>query len=159
MTISVQESIAQKLDRKDPLAGFRDHFVIDNPDLIYLDGNSLGRLPKDTVPHLQDLVENQWGKDLIDGWNGGWFEMPARLGARIAQLIGAEEDEVVVCDTTSVNLFKLATAALRFQGGKKVLVSDEFNFPTDLYVFQGIIDTLNTGHRLDLIRSEDTITI
>lgn len=159
MTLSEHESFALKLDTNDPLASFRDRFVIDDPDLIYLDGNSLGRLPKDTVPHLQDLVENKWGKTLIDGWNEGWFKMPSHLGAKIAKLIGAEEDEVVVCDSTSVNLFKLAAAALKFQDGKKFLVSDEFNFPTDLYVYQGIIDTLNAGHELKLIRSDDSITI
>jgi len=85
--------------------------------------------------------------------------MPTVLGSRIAQLIGARDDEVVVCDTTSVNLFKLAAAALRYQAGKKILVSDEFNFPTDLYVFQGVIDLLNDGHKLNLIRSEDSISI
>lgn len=159
MDKSTQESIALQLDREDPLSGFRDRFVIDNPDLIYLDGNSLGRLPKDTVAHLKDAVENKWGKTLIAGWNAGWFEMPARLGKGIAQLIGAAEDEVVVCDTTSINLYKLAAAALRFQEGKKILVSDEFNFPTDLYIFQGVIDLLDAGHELKLIRSEDTVTI
>jgi len=159
MINSEQESIARQLDNQDPLADFRDLFVIDDPDLIYLDGNSLGRLPKDTIAHLQDLIENKWGKTLIDGWNAGWFEMPVRLGSRIAQLIGAEEDEVVVCDTTSVNLYKLAAAALKYQEGKKILVSDELNFPTDLYVFQGLIDLLNAGHELKLIRSEDSITI
>ena len=159
MERSAQESIAMQLDREDKLSGFRDRFVIDNPDLIYLDGNSLGRLPKDTIAHLKDVVENKWGKTLIDGWNAGWFEMPTRLGKRIAQLIGAAEDEVVVCDTTSVNLYKLAAAALKFKEGKKTLVSDEFNFPTDLYIFQGVIDQLNAGHDLKLIRSEDTISI
>ena len=159
MTISEGESAAVQLDSQDPLANFRDKFVIDDPDLIYLDGNSLGRLPKDTVAHLQDVIDNKWGKTLIDGWNAGWFEMPTRLGSRIAQLIGAEEDEVVVCDTTSVNLYKMAAAALKFQEGKKVLVSDELNFPTDLYVFQGLIDLLDAGHELKLIRSEDSITI
>lgn len=159
MERSAQETIALQLDREDKLSGFRDRFVIDNPDLIYLDGNSLGRLPKDTIAHLKDVVENKWGKTLIDGWNAGWFEMPTRLGKRIAQLIGAAEDEVVVCDTTSVNLYKLAAAALKFKEGKKTLVSDEFNFPTDLYIFQGVIDQLNAGHDLKLIRSEDTISI
>ena len=159
MKRSMDESYALQLDQEDSLAGFRDKFVIDDPDLIYLDGNSLGRLPKATVPHLQDLVENKWGKNLIDGGNAGWFEMPTRLGSRIARLIGAEEDEVVVCDTTSINLFKLAAAALKYQEGKKGLVSDELNFPTDLYVFQGVIDLLNAGHELRLIRSEDRISI
>jgi kynureninase len=159
MTISEPESNAMQLDREDPLADFRDLFVIDDPDLIYLDGNSLGRLPKATVSHLQDQIENIWGRSLIDGWNAGWYEMPSRLGNRIAELIGAEEGEVVVCDTTSMNLYKLAAAALKYQEGKKVLVSDEFNFPTDLYIFQGVIDLLNAGHELKLIRSKDTITI
>jgi kynureninase len=159
MNISQQEAKALELDQVDPLADFRNSFVIDDPDLIYLDGNSLGRLPKDSVPHLQNLIENKWGKDLIDGWNKGWYEMPTRLGGRIAQLIGAEEDEVVVCDSTSVNLYKLAAAALKYQEGRKILVSDEFNFPTDLYVFQGIIETLDAGHQLKLIRSDDSITI
>jgi kynureninase len=159
MAISEQESIALQLDREDPLADFRNRFVIDDPDLIYLDGNSLGRLPKTTRSHLQDMIDNKWGKTLIDGWNAGWFDMPTRLGGVIAQLIGAEEDEVVVCDTTSVNLYKLAFAALKYQEGKKVLVSDELNFPTDLYIFQGVIDTLKAGHQLRLIRSKDTITI
>lgn len=159
MKESTQELYASQLDNQDPLAKFRDQFIIADPDLIYLDGNSLGRLPKVTVPHLQNLIEEQWGKGLIEGWNKSWFEMPTRLGSRIAQLIGARDDEVVVCDTTSVNLFKLAAAALKYQSGKKVLVSDEFNFPTDLYVFQGVIDILNGGHQLELIRSEDSISI
>ncbi len=159
MKKTTEEIFAVQLDNQDPLANYRERFVIDDPDLIYLDGNSLGRLPKDTVPHLHDLIENQWGKGLIESWNDSWFEMPTRLGARIAQLIGARADEVVVCDTTSVNLFKLAAAALRYQAGRKVLVSDEFNFPTDLYVFQGVIDLLGGEHQLDLIQSEDSIAI
>ncbi len=159
MNKNTEELYASQLDNQDPLASFRERFIIDDPNLIYLDGNSLGRLPKDTIPHLQNLVEEQWGKGLIEGWNKGWFEMPTVLGSRIAKLIGARDDEVVVCDTTSVNLFKLAAAALRYQAGKKVLLSDEFNFPTDLYVFQGVIDLLNDGHKLDLIRSEDSISI
>ena len=159
MNKNTEELYASQLDNQDPLASFRERFIIDDPNLIYLDGNSLGRLPKDTIPHLQNLVEEQWGKGLIEGWNKGWFEMPTVLGSRIAKLIGARDDEVVVCDTTSVNLFKLAAAALRYQAGKKVLLSDEFNFPTDLYVFQGVIDLLNNGHKLDLIRSEDSISI
>ncbi len=159
MKKSTQESYAVQLDKQDQLIDFRERFVISDPDLIYLDGNSLGRLPKDTVPHLQDLIEEQWGKGLIKGWNESWFEMPTRLGARIAQLIGAQPDEVVVCDSTSVNLFKLAAAALKFQEGKNVLVSDEFNFPTDLYVFQGVIDILGGKHHLNLIQSTDSISI
>ena len=159
MEKNTEAKFASQLDSQDPLASFREDFIIADPDLIYLDGNSLGRLPKASIPHLQDLIEEQWGKGLIESWNKGWFEMPTRLGSRIAQLIGAREDEVVVCDTTSVNLYKLSAAALRYQPGKKGVVSDEFNFPTDLYIFQGVIDLLNEGHKLDLIRSDDSISI
>ena len=159
MNRSTDINYAQHLDQSDPLAHFQDRFVINDPDLIYLDGNSLGRLPKATIPHLQDLIENQWGNQLIEGWNQGWFEKPTQLGSKIAQLIGAQPDEVVVCDTTTVNLFKLAAAALKYQEGKKFLVSDEFNFPTDLYAFQGVIDLLDKGHQLKLIRSGDSISI
>jgi kynureninase len=159
MEKSTEESYAQYLDQEDTLAGFRDRFVIDDPDLIYLDGNSLGRLPKSTIPHLEKAIREAWGKQLIRGWNQGWYEMPTRLGARFAELLGAQPDEVVVCDTTSVNLFKLAAAALRYQAGRSTLISDELNFPTDLYIFQGVIDMLNAGHQLKLIRSEDSITI
>jgi len=105
------------------------------------------------------LVENQWGKKLIQGWNEGWYEKPTSLGARLAELIGAQPDEVVVCDTTSVNLFKLSAAALRYQQGRTKVISDEFNFPTDLYIFQGVIDMLGNHHQLELISSEDSVTI
>ena len=155
----INKSYAELLDNEDPLAGFRDKFLIDDPDLVYLDGNSLGRLPKATIPLINDLVENQWGKGLIEGWNAGWYEMPTRLGSKIANLIGAKPDEVVVCNSTSINLFKLAAAALKYQGKKRVVVSDEMNFPTDLYVYQGVIDLLGGKHQLRLIPSEDSITI
>jgi kynureninase len=155
----INQSYADQLDSEDPLASFRDKFLIDDPDLVYLDGNSLGRLPKATIPVINDLVENQWGKGLIEGWNAGWYEMPTRLGSKIASLIGAKPDEVVVCNSTSINLFKLAAAALKYQEKKKVLVSDELNFPTDLYIYQGVIDLLGGKHQLHLMPSEDSITI
>lgn len=159
MDKSTQESYALHLDEADTLAGFQDRFFIDDPDLIYLDGNSLGRLPKSSIPHLEKTIQEGWGKQLIRGWNQGWYDMPTRLGARMAELLGAQPDEVVVCDTTSVNLFKLAAAALRYQSGRSVLVSDELNFPTDLYIFQGVIDMLEAGHQLKLIPSADSVTI
>ena len=159
MEKNTQIKYAQDLDQQDPLASFRDRFVISDPDLIYLDGNSLGRLPMDTMQHIQDVVENQWGKDLINSWNKGWFEKPSIIGSRLAELIGAKPDEVLVCDTTSVNLYKLAAAALLYQKDKTELLSDEFNFPTDLYVFQGVIDILGKGHQLKLIQSANSITI
>lgn len=150
---------AQELDNNDPLSQFRDRFYIDDPDIIYLDGNSLGRLPKATIPHIQDVVKNQWGKDLVRGWNHGWFEKPTRLGSKVAELIGAQSDEVLVCDTTSANLFKLTAAALQFRTDRSILLSDEFNFPSDLYIFQGVINLMENRHRIQLLKSEDTISI
>jgi kynureninase len=159
MKRTTQESYAIELDNQDPLIDFRDRFYIDDPNLIYLDGNSLGRLPLDTLAHINELMEDQWGKQLISSWNKGWYEKPTTLGARVAELIGAQPDEVVVCNSTSVNLFKLSAAALRYQQGKPQIISDEFNFPTDLYIYQGVIDLLGNQHNLKLIQSEDSISI
>jgi len=159
MKRSTEKVYALQLDKEDLLARFRERFVIDDPNLIYLDGNSLGRLPKETISHIQDQVENQWGQNLIKGWNEGWYEKPTAIGSRLAELLGAQPNEVVVCDTTSVNLFKLATAALRYQEGRTVILSDEFNFPTDLYIYQGVLELLGNQHRLELIKSRDSITI
>jgi kynureninase len=151
--------LAIELDAQDELASFRDEFVIDDPDLIYLDGNSLGRLPKRTVDFMRNAIEQEWGSRLIRIWNEGWIDTPSVLGAKIAELVGAQEDEIIVTDGTSVNLFKLALAALRARPNRKRVVSDVFNFPSDLYILQGIIDLLGAGHRLELITSADGISI
>jgi kynureninase len=151
--------LAQKLDTQDKLAKYRDRFLISDPDLIYLDGNSLGRLPKASIDTLRRSVEFHWGERLIRLWNDGWTKTPKELGGKIARLIGAQPDEVLVCESTSTNLFKLATAALRACSGRSVIVSDIFNFPSDLYIFQGIIDLLGNQHHLKLIPSRDGITI
>lgn len=150
---------ARQLDAQDELAAFRSEFVIDDPNLIYLDGNSLGRLPKRTITHMRQAIEQQWGNRLIRIWNEGWVDTPTELGAKIARLIGAQPDEVLVTEATSINLFKLAVAALRARPNRTKIVSDVFNFPSDLYILQGIIDLLGNRHRLELIPSEDTITI
>lgn len=104
---------------------------------VYLDGNSLGRLPKRAQRLAAELVNKQWGERLIRGWNDGWYDLPRRLGAKIGLIIGARPDEVVVCDSTSVNLFKLATAALRARAPRNEIVTSERNFPSDLYVLEG----------------------
>jgi kynureninase len=150
---------ARELDAQDELAPFRDEFVIDDPNLIYLDGNSLGRLPRRTIPLMRDAVERAWGERLIRVWNDGWIHAPTALGAKIAQLVGAQADEIIVAEATSVNLFKLAVAALRARPGRSKVVSDVLNFPSDLYVLQGVIDLLGHQHRLDLIPSADSISI
>ncbi|WP_252181115.1 kynureninase [Azospirillum sp. B4] len=136
------------LDRDDPLAAFREEF--DLPEgVIYLDGNSLGALPKAVRSRLGDVVAREWGADLIRSWNtAGWITLPQRVGARIASIIGAGADEVIAADSTSVNLFKLVTAALAARPGRRVIVTEPGNFPTDLYILQGVRDLL--GDRAEL---------
>ena len=151
--------LARELDAQDELAVLRGEFVIEDPDLIYLDGNSLGRLPKITRSTLQDAIQYQWGERLIRAWNDGWINVPSELGEQISRLVGAQPGEVLITDATSINLFKLAVAALRARPDRTVIVSDEFNFPSDLYILQGIIDLLGKRHKLRLVSSQDGITI
>src|SRR5574339_605335 len=116
---STSPHFARQLDQQDALAPYREQFVSNDPDLIYLDGNSLGRLPKSVIERMKKAVEEEWGTDLIRGWNKGWWESPKRIGEKIASLLGAAEGQVVVGDQTSVNLFKLSTAALTLQPHRK----------------------------------------
>jgi kynureninase len=129
---------ARDFDAADPLADFRERFTL--PDsVIYLDGNSLGALPKATPAALAQVVAQEWGGGLIRSWNSaGWFDAAARVGGKIAPLIGAAPHEVVACDSTSVNLFKLIAAALQMRPGRKVVLSEPGNFPTDLYMIAGL---------------------
>lgn len=129
---------ARALDAADPLASFRDLFALP-PEVIYLDGNSLGPLPRAAGPALADMVERQWGDRLIRSWNEGWIDAPQRIGGKIARLIGAEADEVIVTDSTSVNLFKLLVSALRLDPRRTVIVSEAGNFPTDLHIAEGAV--------------------
>lgn len=157
MTLPTDVAYANTLDERDPLAHFRERFVITDPDLIYMDGNSLGRLPKDTIAVAENLLYEQWGTRLIRSWNEGWFTAPERIGAKIARLIDAQPDEVVVADSTSVNLFKLVIAALRHQAGRKRILTDDLNFPSDLYILQGAVDLLGTQHKIEVLASPDGI--
>ncbi len=150
---------ARRLDSEDELAPFRDAFVLPEQGLIYLDGNSLGALPRKAAERLEMAIADEWGRDLIRGWNAGWYDAPRRTGDTIARLVGAGSGEVVVSDSTSVNLFKLAMAALSMQRGRERIVSDVLNFPSDLYVLQGCIRLSGERHRLDLVPSPDGITI
>jgi len=150
---------ARRLDGADPLARFRREFVVKDPRLIYLDGNSLGRLPRQAAPRLREATEREWGGRLIRGWGEGWFTASQRIGAKLAALIGGAPGDVVVSDSTSVNLFKLVVAALRARPGRRTVVTDEMNFPTDLYVLQGAIELLGRGHRLVVAKSEDGLTV
>src|SRR5260370_22126987 len=153
MTTQTDLVYAAELDAHDPLAHFRERFVISDPDLIYMDGNSLGRLPRATMTLAEDLIHQQWGNRLIRNWNEGWFTAPERVGAKIARLIGAQPDEVIIADSTSVNLFKLVVAALRIQQGRSSILTDNLNFPSDLYILQGVIYLLDKLHRLDILPS------
>lgn len=131
---------ARQMDTGDPLRRFREEFVAEAGGPIYLDGNSLGRLPRRAVGLAAELVQRQWGERLIRGWNDGWMGLPSRLGAKVAALIGADPDEVLVCDSTSVNLFKLAMAAVAAQVPRRGIVTDRRNFPSDAYILQACGD-------------------
>jgi kynureninase len=141
-------------DAADPLARFRERFVTP-PGLIYLDGNSLGMLPRHAPERMRAVVEDEWGALLIRGWNAaGWISLPRRVGARVATLIGAHDDEVVCADSTSINLFKALSTALALRPGRTKIVSTADNFPTDLYMAQGLTALLNDGHALAMTPAE-----
>ena len=144
----------EALDRADALAPLRDRFLIPE-GLNYLDGNSLGVLPKGVAERVNAVVVQQWGESLIKSWNEhGWFALAQRVGDRIAKLIGAPEASVIAGDTISVNLFKLLGAALRLNPGRKVILSDSGNFPSDLYVAQGLRDLLDDDYTLKIVEPE-----
>jgi kynureninase len=132
------EQRALEFDSADPLASYRDQFVLPE-GVIYLDGNSLGALPKATPGAMRRVIEQEWGEGLIGSWNqAGWFDAAGRIGGKIAPLVGAGPHEVIACDSTSVNLFKLIAAALQMRPGRKVILSEPGNFPTDLYMIAGL---------------------
>lgn len=150
------------LDAHDQLAPLRDEFALP-PGVIYLDGNSLGARPKAALARAQQVVADEWGTDLIRSWNkAGWFDLPLRLGNLLAPLIGAGPDEVVVTDSTSINLFKALAAALQLQQQaaptRRIIVSERSNFPTDLYIAQGLSGWLDRGYQLRLIDSPDQLS-
>jgi kynureninase len=131
-------SHAAALDAADPLGAYRERFVIVDPSLIYLDGNSLGRLPAATAARLVRTVTEEWGDGLIRSWDQ-WIDLPTRVGDRIARaVLGAEPGEVVVADSTTVNFYKLAVAALDARPDRRVIITDVDNFPTDRYVLEGM---------------------
>ena len=137
---------ARKLDRDDPLAAYRKLFAL--PDgIIYLDGNSLGALPKSVAPRMAAVVAEEWGRDLITSWNvHDWIDLPRRVGNKIAPLIGAEPGTVVAADSTSINIFKLLSVALQQRPERRVILTEAGNFPTDAYVADGLAAL--TGHEL-----------
>ncbi len=144
---------AAELDQRDPIAAARELFLLP-PGLIYLDGNSLGPLPAAAPERIDEVVQKEWGSGLVRSWNdAGWIDLPERVAAKIAPLIGAAADEVMVADSTSVNLFKLLAAALRLRPGRRVVLSVLENFGSDLYVAQGLAHLLDGGVELRLVPS------
>jgi len=149
MTITRDDCVA--LDRDDPLAALREQFELP-PGIIYLDGNSLGVLPRATPARVARVVQQEWGQGLIRSWNdAAWMDLPQRVGDKIARLVGAAPGTLVATDSTSVNLFKVLSAALTIQradaAGRRVIVSERSNFPTDLY----IAESLAREHGLELV--------
>lgn len=143
---------ALALDEADPLQTYRSRYVHTDPDLIYLDGNSLGRLPHTAIDTVEEVTQRQWGDRLIRSWNEGWWELQLELGDLLAPILGARPGEVIISDSTSVNLYKLAMAALTAQPGRSKIVTDDLNFPTDLYILQGIAS--QTGTELVIVKSD-----
>jgi len=154
-------SDCQALDAQDPLAPLRRQFALPE-GVIYLDGNSLGARPVAALARAQAVIAEEWGNGLIRSWNSaGWAHLSQRLGDRLAPLIGARDGEVVITDTTSINLFKVLSAALTVQRqrqpGRKVIVSEASNFPTDLYIAEGLAELLQQGYSLRLVNSPDEL--
>ena len=142
---------AEALDAADPLAPFRDRFLLPE-GLVYLDGNSLGALPKESAGRVARVVTREWGEGLVRSWNdAGWIDLPRRVGDKVARLVGAPPGSVVCADSTSVNVFKVLSAALALRPERRTILSEEGNFPTDLYVAEGLVRLIGRGHRLRLV--------
>ena len=144
---------AVRLDETDELARCRDWFVETDPGLLYLDGNSLGRLPRKTAELVSNVTDVQWGERLIRSWNEGWWDLQIRLGDRLAPLVGARPGEVIISDSTSVNLYKLAMAALADAPPERTkIVTDDLNFPSDVYILDGVAK--DSGAELTIVQSD-----
>ena len=152
--MSLTRADCEALDRADPLRPFRDRFALPQ-GTIYLDGNSLGAMPVAAKAAVTRALD-EWQRDLISSWNlHGWIDLHERVGAKIGRLIGAEDGETIAGDSTSINLYKVLAAALALRPGRRVIVSERENFPTDLYIAQGLIAQLAQGHELRLVSPED----
>ncbi len=137
---ATQRGFALELDLADPLAKYKDQFVITDPSLCYLDGNSLGRLPKKTVESINKFLVDEWGTELVDGWSH-WIDQAQPAGNLLARsVLGTTDGQTLVCDTTSVNFYQLCIAALKTKPGRKTVIIDSANFPTDRYILAGIAE-------------------
>src|SRR5689334_497733 len=149
--VSLARAYAEKLDADDPLSGFRARFALDDPSLVYLNGNSLGALPRATLRRHQDVIREEWGTALARSWDH-WVDLPCRAGDVVGRLTGAAPGQVLVADNTTVNLYKLACAALDARPGRHVIVTDQDNFPSDRYVLEGIAS--QRGARLRMLNTD-----
>ncbi|HJZ21391.1 MAG TPA: aminotransferase class V-fold PLP-dependent enzyme, partial [Bradyrhizobium sp.] len=154
MTTTNSRDACVARDAGDPLRDLRDRFSI--PDgVIYLDGNSLGPLPRAARAVFNRTIEQEWGHDLIGSWNSaGWFDMPQRIGDRVGTLLEAAPGQTVVCDTTSINLFKAVHAAMGLRGERDVVIAEAESFPTDLYIIEGAIKSAGRPMRRRLIGAD-----
>ena len=144
---------ALELDRKDPLAHFKSQFVIGDPEMCYLDGNSLGRLPKATITAINDFMTKEWGPEVVTGWSH-WVDEAQPTGDLLGEAaLGAAAGQVLVCDTTSVNFYQLCLAAIHARPGRKTIITDAANFPTDRYILDGIAKQFDL--KLVIIENED----
>ena len=125
MNIDLSHDYACKLDKKDELASYRQKFFSSDADLVYMDGNSLGRLPLHAAEHIEQVIKDEWGTKLIRSWGINWFQAPISIGEKIARLIGAEKGQVAVSDSTTVNLYKLAMSALMLKPERKKIITDK----------------------------------
>lgn len=151
----ITKADAQSLDRQDVFAPLRAAFEMP-PSVIYLDGNSLGPLQVSTRRHVAEVVARQWGEGLIRSWNTyDWIDLPTKVAGKIERLIGAPHGTVAVCDSTSINIFKVLAAALHARPSRRVIVSERNNFPTDLHIAQGLIDLLADGYELRTVDAND----
>ena len=149
----MERKIAEELDKADPLRSFRDEFLIVDPDTCYLDGNSLGRLPHSTIKAVNSFMVEEWGREVVTGWSH-WVDEAQSTGDLIGRsALGAAAGQVLACDTTSVNFYQLASAAIQARPGRKTIVTDAANFPTDRYVLQGLAKTF--GLHLVMIENEN----
>ena len=151
--MTITQIDAERLDLQDPLAHCRERFSLP-PEVIYLDGNSLGAMPKAVLARMQQALQQEWAVGLIRSWNqADWYRAPQRVGARIAQLVGAQADEVIACDSTSINLFKALVAALRLRPQRRRILSELGNFPTDSYIASGVAELMKV--ELTLVPAEE----
>ena len=159
MNMDFSRDYARKLDDEDELAGYREKFFNADTDMIYMDGNSLGRLPLNTVGRVEQIIKEEWGEKLIRSWGVNWFRSPIQVGEKIAQLVGAGPGQVAVSDSTTINLYKLAMSALMLRPDRKKIVTDTLNFPSDLYMLQGCAHVLGGKHHIHLLESSDGIRV